>query len=63
MSASLEVFVDDANGVESVGLVLRDASIVEYEDELAPACLMTAGQARALAGALGRCADRIEGGQ
>ena len=57
----LEVFVDDADGTESVAVVLRDASIVEFEDELVPGCTMNAFQARCMAHALNECADRLEG--
>ena len=59
VESSIEVFVDEHGGVESVGLVLRNASIVEYEDELTPGCKLTSQQAMRLAAALARCAKQI----
>ncbi|HZT29708.1 MAG TPA: hypothetical protein VFA33_07495 [Bryobacteraceae bacterium] len=61
-AASIEVFVDEGEGVESVGLVLRGASIVDYDgEELTPACRLEARQARGLAAALLELANQIEG--
>lgn len=60
-TSSIEVFHDEENGVESVGLILRNVSIVELtEDELVPGCTITPWQARCLANALVELADRIE---
>lgn len=57
--SSIEVFVDEYGGVESVGLVLRNASIVEYENELTPGCKLTPQQAMQLAAALADAAQQI----
>ena len=57
---NIEVFVDEYGGVDGVGIVLRGASIVEYEDELTPGCKLTARQAMMLAAALARCVQQIE---
>lgn len=59
----INVFVNDEDEgrPQSVGIVLRNASIVEYEtDELAAGLAMTPFQARCLASALNECAERIE---
>jgi hypothetical protein len=58
--STVEIFVDDGEGVEGIGIVMRDASIVEYEEELTPGCKLTPWQARCLAHALSELADRIE---
>ena len=60
MATSIEVFPDDADGIEGVALILREASIVEYEGELVPGCKLTAAHAMHLAAALARCAKEIE---
>lgn len=62
MSTSIELFVDDADGVESVGLVLRAASVVEYEGELVPGCKLTAQQTRRLIYGLEACVAEMECG-
>jgi hypothetical protein len=59
--SQIEIFVDEQSGVESVGLALIDASIVEHEDELVPGCTVTPFQARCMAAALIEMAERIEG--
>jgi hypothetical protein len=57
---TIEVFVDDQSGLERVGIVMRDSSIVEYEDELCPGAALTSEQARTLAHALNHYADRVD---
>ena len=57
---SIEVFVDESDGVESIALVLRAASIVEYEGELVPACRMSIEVTRHLINALWECIERIQ---
>ncbi len=59
---AIEVFHDEQDGIESVGLILRNISIVEVEeDELVPGCTLTPWHARCLAHTLVEIADRIEG--
>ena len=59
--ASIEVFLDENAGVESIGIVMRGVSIVEYKgDELTPGCNLTPWHARCLAQALIEMADRID---
>ena len=62
-STSIEIFVDEADGVEGVGLILKAASVIEHEGELVPCCKMTSHQARYLAQGLNACAERIETGE
>ena len=57
--SSIEVFIDEYGGTESVGLVLRNPSIVEYEDELTPGCKLASSQAMRLAAELARHARQI----
>jgi hypothetical protein len=53
------VFTDDS--AESVGLVLRNASVIEYkEGELTPFCKLTPHNAMRLAAALARHAKEIQ---
>lgn len=61
--ATIEVFVNEDGGIDLVALILRNTSIVEYEDELTPGLTMTPWNARCLAHALTECADRIDGTQ
>jgi len=49
---SIEVFHDEADGIESIGLILRHASIVEDEDDLVAGCKLTVQQACSLSQAL-----------
>jgi hypothetical protein len=49
---AIETFLDDADAIEGIALVMRQASIVDYQGELVPACKFSAAQARALARAL-----------
>lgn len=54
----VEIFVNIADDEsESVALLIRDASVVEYEDQLVPGCLLSPELARHLAGALIACAE------
>ena len=57
--ASIELWVDEADGVETVAVVMRGASVIEYEGELVPAVRMTPEHARSMASALIQCAERI----
>lgn len=58
---TVEVFVDAGEEEEpSVGVILRDSSIVEWEGELVPCCRMTAQIARVMAKVLNQCADKID---
>jgi hypothetical protein len=60
-ASTVEVFVNEAGGVDSIALVLVNPSIVEYEDrELSPACALTPWQARCLAHALTEKANEID---
>lgn len=52
--------MDEQSGLERVGLVIKNCSIIEYEDDLHCGCAMTAEQARLLAGALNHYADRVD---
>jgi hypothetical protein len=64
MSApEIQVFVNEKpdTGEESIAILIRAASVVDYEDELVPGCLLTPSQAMYLAGALAACAQEIEG--
>ena len=57
----IEMFVnEDATGEQSVALVLCEASIAEYEDELVPCFTLTPAQARGVAATLTELADLIE---
>ena len=57
---SIEVFIhEDESGEASIGLVICDAGIVEYYDELAPGCCLTATQAALLAAALNQLSQQI----
>ena len=59
--SEIQVFIDEsATGVESVGILICGASIVEIEGELVPGCTMTPQLARELADALVRKAEEIE---
>lgn len=60
MTATIEVFVNDGEEGQTVGIVLRSPSIVEHEGELVPGCTLTPWQARCFAHALTECADRIK---
>jgi len=56
---SVEIFVNEYGGVDSIAMVMINPSILEYEGELSPACMLTPGQARSLADALNEKADEI----
>jgi hypothetical protein len=63
MTTAVEIFVnnDDESGYrQSVGLMLRDPSIVECDGELIPGCSLTPAQARRLAAELMLCAEEVE---
>lgn len=62
MATQVEVYVNESetDGVETVAVLIHDASIIEYNGELVPAFTMSAGQARNMARALVECASRIE---
>lgn len=57
---TVEVFPGLEAGVGHVALVIREASIIEYKDELTPCCKMTPSHARYLATTLKHYADQVE---
>ncbi|HYY70133.1 MAG TPA: hypothetical protein VE734_10395 [Terriglobales bacterium] len=57
----IQLLRDDAEGSDSIVLLIRDPSVIEFEeDELTPAGRLTAWQARCLAHALVEMANLIE---
>lgn len=59
-TTSIELFINEDNEGESVALVLRDPSILDYEGDLTPGYTMSPDQARALADELRILADQAE---
>ncbi len=61
MDCAIEIFPDEQDGIEGVGMILHQASIVESgEGELAAGCKLSMDGALKLAHGLMACLERLQ---